>query len=152
MNKLLFCAVIFGFGLAIAADYAATGKTDPLTGLPLYPAIAEGAIPIKLPEVMICKSKMQTNMYPVGDAKIDATLAWCVAHLQGFKQAHAYSDGRSQNAFYNSDGTLLVSVTGIETKKGENGPTGAISYKRFTPGLSETTILSMKDQKIVCPP
>jgi hypothetical protein len=95
---------------------------------------------------------MQTNMYPLHAAKIDATLAWCVAHFQGFKQVHRFSNGRSQNAFYNADGTLLVSVTGIPGKEGESSVTGAISYKKFTPGISETTILSMKDQNIVCPP
>jgi hypothetical protein len=150
--KLLWCVLLLGFGLAISAESASTEKTDPLTGLPLYSAIAEGAGPIKLPEIRICKSKMEANRYTVHDAKMDATLAWCVAHLQGFKQTHAYSNGRSQNAFYNADGTLLVSVTSIPGKPGENSRTGSISYKKFTPGISEKTILSVKDQNIVCPP
>ncbi|HEY2712750.1 MAG TPA: hypothetical protein VGI60_09575 [Chthoniobacterales bacterium] len=154
MKKIFSCAVIFGFALVVSANSASTEKTDSLTGLPLYPAVSnrvdEGK-PVKLPEVTICQSKMETNFYSVYDAKIDATLAWCVAHFQGFKQVHGYSDGRSQNAFYNSDGTILVSVTGSVAKEGENTATVSISYKKFNPGLSQTTILGMKDRKIVCP-
>jgi hypothetical protein len=94
---------------------------------------------------------MQTDFYIVYDAKADATLAWCVAHLLGFKQTHGYADGRSQDAFYNSDGTVLVSVTGDRAKEGENAATYSVSYQKFTPGLSEKTILAMKDRKVVCP-
>jgi hypothetical protein len=94
---------------------------------------------------------MQTDFYSVYDAKVDATLAWCVAHLQGFKQTHSYADGRSQDAFYKPDGTVLVSVTGNRAKEGENAPTYSISYQKFTPGLAEKTIVAMKDRKVVCP-
>ena len=154
MKKIFGCAMIFGFALAISANSAPIDKTDPLTGLPLYPAtsnVVDPGDPMKLPETTICKSKMQTDFYSVYDAKVDATLAWCAAHLQGFKQTHAYADGRSQDAFYNSDGTILVSVTGSRGKEGENTATYSISYKKFTPGISETTILGMKERKIVCP-
>lgn len=154
MKKILGGAIIFGFALAISANSAPTAKTDPLTGLPLYPAtsnVIDPGDPVKLPEANICKSKMQTDFYSVYDAKVDATLAWCVAHLQGFKQTHGYADGRSQDAFYNADGTVLVSVTGSRGKDGENTATYSISYQKFTPGVSEKTILGMKERKIVCP-
>ena len=87
MKTRLYCVVLLGFGLVVSVGSASTEKTDPLTGLPLYPAISNGD-PVKLPEVMICQSKMQTNMYRVHDAKIDATVAWCLVHFPGFKQAH----------------------------------------------------------------
>jgi hypothetical protein len=154
MKKIFGCAVIFGFALVISAHSAPPEKTDPLTGLPLYPAtsnVVDPGDPVKLPEATICKSKMQTDFYTVYDAKVDATVAWCVAHLQGFKQTHGYADGRSQDAFYNSDGTVLVSVTGSRGKDGENSATYSISYQKFTPALSEKTIVSMKERKIVCP-
>jgi hypothetical protein len=154
MKKIFGCAMIFGFALAISANSAPTAKTDPLTGLPLYPAtsnVVDPGNPTKLPEASICKSKMQTNFYSVYDAKVDATLAWCAAHLHGFRQTHGYASGRSQDAFYNADGTILISVTGSRGKEGENTATYSISYHKFTPGVSEKTLLGMKDQKIVCP-
>jgi hypothetical protein len=154
MKKIFGCTMIFGLALAISANAAPTAKTDPLTGLPLYPATSNVVDPgdhTKLPEATICKSKMQTDFYSVYDAKVDATLAWCVAHLQGFKQTRGHADGRSQDAFYNSDGTILVSVTGSRGKEGDNTATYSISYHKFTPGVSEKTLLSIKDGKIVCP-
>ena len=154
MKKMFGCTMIFGLALAISAHSAPTEKTDTLTGLPLYPAtsnVIDPGDPTKLPETTVCKSKMQTDFYSVYDAKVDSTLAWCTAHLPGFKQSHGYADGRSQDAFYNSDGTMLVSVTGSRGKEGENTATYSISYHKFTPGISEKTLLGMKDRKIVCP-
>lgn len=74
--------VILGLGLARSAS-AATLTTDPLTGLPLYPATDSrlhlGNEPTKIPDTQICKSHMQANFYVVYDSKMDATLAWYTA-------------------------------------------------------------------------
>ncbi|MEO6970013.1 MAG: hypothetical protein ABI217_03860 [Chthoniobacterales bacterium] len=154
MRFIFSCTVMFGVVLAALADSNSPPATDELTGLPLYPAthnIADPGHPLKLPEVTICKCKMQTDFYNVYEAKMDATLAWCTANLAEFKHVHAYANGCSQDAFYNAEGTILVSVMGSHGKDGENTAAESISYKKFTPGLAEKTILGMKDRKIVCP-
>jgi len=129
--------------------------TDPLSGLPLHPATDSrlhlGNEPTRLPESQVCKSKMQADFYPVYDSKVNETLAWYDAHLTGFKKTHAHAAGRSQDTFYKADGTLLVSVTGSPGKEGENADTYSVLYARFQPGLSEKTIVSLNQQKVVCP-
>ena len=107
--------MMLGLGFALSAS-AATLTTDPLTGLPLYPATDSrlhlGNEPTKIPDSQICKSQMQGDFYVVYDSRMDATFAWYAAHLAGFHKAHAYSNGRSRDAFYNDAGTLAVIVTG----------------------------------------
>jgi hypothetical protein len=127
---------------------------DPLTGLPLDPATDSrlhlGNEPTKLPEAAVCKSKMQADFYSVYDSKVDATVAWYASRLSGFKKTHAYAANRSQDTFYNADGTIVVSVTGSAGKDGENTDTYSVLYARFQPGLSEKSILGMNQQKMVC--
>lgn len=60
---------------------------------------------------------MQVDFYSVYDSKVNATLAWYDAHLPGFKKTHAYAANRSQDTYYKTDGTVLVSVTGSRAKK-----------------------------------
>jgi hypothetical protein len=128
--------------------------SDPLTGLPLYPATDSrlhfGNDPTRLPESNVCGSKMQADFYTVYDSKVDATLVWYGTHLPGFRKAHAYAAGRSQDTFYNNDGTLAVSVTGSPGKAGENAETYSVVYSRFHPALPEKVILSLNQQKLVC--
>jgi hypothetical protein len=128
--------------------------TDPLTGLPVYPATDSrlhlGNDPIRLPSSSVCKSKMQADFYSVYDSKVDATLAWYDTHLPGFKKTHAYAANRSQDTFYGDDGTIAVSVTGSASKEGENTDTYSVVYARFQPGLSEKTIISLNQQKVIC--
>jgi hypothetical protein len=86
MKKIVGCAVIFSFALATSANSAPTAKIGSLTGLLLYPAtrnVVDRGDPSKLPKVTICRCKMEMDFYSVYDAKVDATLAWCVAHLRG---------------------------------------------------------------------
>ena len=77
--------------------------TDPLTGLALYPAtdsrLRLGNEPTQLPESLVCKSKMQVDLYSIYDSKVNATLAWYDAHLPGFKKTHAYTANGSQDTF-----------------------------------------------------
>ena len=129
--------------------------TDPLTGLPLHPATDSrlhlGNEPTQLPESQVCKSKMQMDFYSVYDSKVNATLAWCDAHLPGFKKTHAYAANRSQDTYYKADGTLMVSVTGSPGKDGENMDTYSVLYSRLQPGLPEKTIVALNQQRVVCP-
>jgi len=140
--------------------YAARGgtkllATDPLTGLPLYPAtdsrLHMGNEPTQLPESQVCKSKMQVDFYSIYDSKVNVTLAWYDSHLPGFKKTHAYASKRSQDTYYKSDGTLIVSVTGSPGKDGEDTDTYSVIYARFQPALTEKTIIGMNQQKVVCP-
>jgi hypothetical protein len=129
--------------------------TDPLTGLPLHPATDSrlhlGNEPTRLPESQVCKSKMQVDFYSIYDSKVSATLAWYDAHLPGFKKTHAHAASRSQDTFYKTDGTVLVSVTGSPGKEGENMDTYSVLYARLQPGLDEKTIVALNQQRVVCP-
>jgi hypothetical protein len=129
--------------------------TDPLTGLPLYPATDSrlhlGNEPTRLPESHICKSKMQADFYSVYDSKRDATLAWYDVHLAGFKKTHAYVAHRSRDVYYKPDGTNVVSVTGSLGKEGENTDTYSVTYVRLEPGLSEKAVVSLSQNIVVCP-
>ena len=129
--------------------------TDPLTGLPLHPATDSrlhlGNEPTRLPQSQVCNSKMQVDFYSVYDSKVNVTLAWYDAHLPGFKKTHAYVANRSQDTYYKSDGTVLVSVTGSPGKEGENMDTYSVLYARLQPGLPEKTIVALNQQRVVCP-
>jgi hypothetical protein len=151
-NALLWVLFFFVALAAYAGPKLLT--TDPLTGPPLYPPpdsrLRLGNDPIQLPESNVCKSKTQADLHSVYDSKVDATLAWYASRLSGFKKTHAYAADRSQDTFYSSDGTLIVSVTGSVGKDGEDTDTYSVLYARFTTGLSEKTILGMNQQTIVC--
>ena len=145
--------LILGFALAASAGGRLL-TTDALTGLPIYPATDSrlhlGNEPTRLPETNICGSKMQTDFYSVYDSKVDATLGWYSAHLPGFKRTHAYAANRSQDTFYNLEGTLAVSVTGSSSKTDENTETYSVVYSRFQPALPEKAIIGLNQQKMIC--
>ena len=148
----IFLAML-GLGCVLSAS-AETLTSDPLTGLPLDPATDSrlhlGNEPTKIPDTQVCSSKMQANFYMVYD-KVDATVAWYAAHLQGFHKTHTYSNNRSMDKFYNDAGTTVVSVLGSPGKDGENTDTHSVTYYRFQPGLPAKTIVSFGQQKMVCP-
>jgi hypothetical protein len=85
---------------------------------------------------------MQTDFYTIYDSKVDATLVWYSAHLPGFKKTHAYAANRSQDTFYNPEGTLAVSVTGSSGKADENTETYSVVYSRFQPAKSSKETIS----------
>jgi hypothetical protein len=155
MKRSIFLATVFV--LASGLIVGSTAKlltTDPLTGLPLYPATDSrlhlGNEPTRLPESNVCGIKMQADFYAVYDSKVDATLGWYGAHLSGFKKTHAYAANRSQDTFYNSEHTLAVSVTGSSGQPDENTETYSVLYSRFQPALSEKAIIGLNQQKVVC--
>ena len=146
---VLFCCLV-----VIAGGNPKLLTVDPLTNLALHPATDSrlhlGNEPTRLPESNVCGSKMQADFYTVYDSKVDITLAWYGAHLQGFKRAHAYAANRSQDTFYNAEGSLVVSVTGSSGKADENTETYSVVYARFQPGLPEKSIISLNQQKVIC--
>jgi hypothetical protein len=153
---------LVGFLLTLGLTFTTAGRAgpklltaDPLTGLPLYPATDSrlhlGNEPTRLPESSVCKSKMRADFYSVYDSKVDVTLAWYDAHLPGFKKTHAYAAGRSQDTFYKPDGMIIVSVTGSTGKEGENTDAYSVTYARIQPRISEKSIISLNEQKLMCP-
>ena len=154
MKLLIRLAIVLALRSAMIVDGSTKLLTiDPLTNLPLYPATDSrlhlGNDPTRLPESSVCQSKMQADFYTIYDSKVEATLAWYGAHLPGFKKTHAYT-ARSQDTFYNPEGTLAVSVTGSAGKAGENTETYSVVYSRFQPALPEKVIISLNQQKLVC--
>jgi hypothetical protein len=147
----LAAGLVFSFA---ALAFSATLMTDPLTNLPLDPATESrlhlGNEPTRIPDSQVCKSKMQADFYSLFNVKVGATLSWYASRLSNFRKTHAYAAGRSQDTFFNADGTLIVSVTGEPGIDGEDTDGYSVLYARFQPGLSEKTILGMNQQKIVC--
>lgn len=164
MKLTLLIATMIMFCLPNAVGQAKVLTNDPLTGLPVIPTTVTkygGNEPTKLPDAMVCKSKMQGNMYPLiyyifsknyskANASVEATVAWYALHLTGFKTAHGYDSKRSQDVFYNADRTILVIVTGSPGAKGENTDAYAVAYQRYQPGLSQQTITGLTQGKVVC--
>jgi hypothetical protein len=154
---LITLITILGSSLAASAETASL-TADPLTGLPLFPATDPGLhlgnqpgnAPTKIPDTQVCKSKMEANFYSVFGVKMDATVAWYAAHLQGFHKAHGYTNQRSKDLFYNDAGTMVVSVMGNRGKDGENTEVFSVTYYRFQPGLTAKTIISIGQDKFVC--
>jgi len=160
MKTVLLAATMFVLCLTDATGQGKLLTNDPLTGLPLIPATDSGKHianlsytynePSKMPDGQVCKSKMQANFYLLYNIKVDAAVAWYSSHLSGFKKVSGYESQRSQAAFYNSDGTIVVIVTGDSGAQGENTNAYAVAYERYQPGISEKTINSLAHGKIVC--
>jgi hypothetical protein len=106
--------------------------------------------PTKMPDGQVCKSKMQANFYSLYNIKVDAAVAWYSSHLSGFKKVSGYESERSQTAFYNSDRTIVIFVTGDSGAKDENTKAYSVAYERYQPGISEKTITAVTQGRIVC--
>jgi hypothetical protein len=160
MKTLFLAATMFVLCVTDAAGQGKLLTNDPLTGLPLTPATDSGRHmanisstynePSKMPDGDICKSKMRANFYLLYNIKVDAAAAWYSSHLSGFKKVSGYESRRSQTAFYNSDGTIVVIVTGDSGAQGENTNAYAVAYERYQPGLSEKTITALTRGSIDC--
>jgi hypothetical protein len=154
MKTVGLWVAVFAFTLGNAAGQAKKLSNDPLTGLPLSPATDGGQFvsnePNKMPAGQVCKSKMQGNFYMLFRIKMDALTVWYTSHLAGFKKAQGYESGRTQVAFYNSDGTVVIFLTGDAGAPGENTDAFSVAYERYQPGISEKTITSLTEGKIVC--
>jgi hypothetical protein len=139
-----------GIAVLVAVVPFAGGTTptsDSLTKLPLIPSAGEV---MELPASQMCKSRMLAAFYPVKTGKMSVTIAWYGAHLTGFQKTHAYGVDRSQDAFYNADRTVAVSITGEPGKNGEDTNAGSVVYARFQPGLSEKEMISLNASHLVC--
>jgi hypothetical protein len=152
--SLILATTLVLYHVAIAGGNTKLLTADPLTNLPLYPATDSrlhiGNEPTRLPEANVCGVTMQSDFYTVYDSKVDATLGWYGAHLSGFKRTHTYTANRSQDTFYNPEGTLAVSVTGSSGKADENTETYSVVYTRFQPALPEKAIIGLNQQKVIC--
>ena len=161
MRNNLLAAAILTFCLAKANGQAKVLTNDPLTGLPLIPATVQfknvGNEPDKMPDSQVCRSKMQGNSYslsnvmnPASGIKMEAAAAWYASRLSGYKKVQGYASGRSQIAFYNSDRTIVIFLTGQLGAQGENADAFSVAYERFQPGISENTIVGATQGKIAC--
>lgn len=137
--------------MALVAGAQAPPKlhtTDPMTGLPLSPSTNTdwGNNPDPLPASNVCKSKLEGEFYLLFHTTTDAAATWYSQNLKDFKMAKGTHAGRAQVVFSNSDGTLLVIITGDP-----NSPNAySVAYQRYTPGLSAKTIAGVPQGNIVC--
>lgn len=160
MKFTLLIATMLMFSLSNAAGQAKVLTSDPLTGLPLIPATVlvkdAGNEPVEMPAGQVCKSKTQGDFYSLynyfSHNKIGLNEAsdWYASHLSGFKKIQGYESGRAQIAFYNSDRTAVIFLTGNSGAEGENTQAYSVAYERYQPGLSEKTITSLTHGKIIC--
>jgi hypothetical protein len=161
MKSALLTGMMFVFCTTNAPGQGKLLASDSLTRLGLIPATDSGNHmpniaytynkPTKMPDRPVCKSKMQGNFYALFNIKVDAVVAWYSLHLTGFKKISGYESKRSQTAFYNPDGTIMIIVTGKRGPEGENMDAYAVAYERYQPGLSEKTIAGLTQGHIVCP-
>ena len=154
MERTFVIAAVLAFGFTSATGQGRLLSNDPLTGLPLYPGtdsgLHTGNEPIKMPDTPVCKSKKQAVFYKIYKMKTDDAVAWYSSHLSGFKKVSGYESQRAQIAFRNSDGTIVVIVTGEQGAKGENTAAYSVAYERFQPGISEKTVEGLTLGKLVC--
>ena len=145
---MLTVTAMLVFCWADAAGQTNLLAKDPLTGLPLITTThSVGNEPIQMPATVVCKSKMRGDFYRLQNIRVDAVVAWYSSHLSGFKKAEGHESGRSQIAFYNSDGTIVIFVTG----EGANADAYSVAYQRYQPGISQKTITGLTQGKFVCP-
>jgi hypothetical protein len=154
MKCAFLAATIFVFCLTNSIGQEKLLGSDPLTGLPLIPATDPGKnlgnAPNSLPNGQLCASKMQGNFYMLYNIKVEATVEWYSSHLSGFKKVRGYESKRAQIGFYKPDGTVVVFVTGTSGAEGEDTDAYSVAYERYQPGLSEKTLASLTQGKIIC--
>ena len=161
MRNAVALAVLLALSLTNAAGQGKTLTNDPLTRLPLIPATVlfknVGNEPDKMPDTRVCRSRVQGNVYslssvmnPANGVKMEAAAAWYASHLSGFKKVQGYADGRPQIAFFNSEGTIVVFLTGQLGAKGENTDAFSVSYERCQPGISEKAIAGLTQGEFIC--
>ncbi len=162
MKTIFLLGAVFVLCFANAAGQGKLLTSDPLTGLPLISATDSGRRleipnlsytynkPTQMPDAQICKSKYQGNFYSLYNIKTNAAVAWYSSHLSGFKKVQGYGYGRAEAAFYNSDRTIVVIVTGGQGAQGQDVNAYSVAYEKYQPGLSEKTVESLTQGKIVC--
>jgi hypothetical protein len=155
MKSLRLAVGFITIGLSLRAESAESGA-DSLTKLPLPLPVAGQALslidnPNKIDDVPVCKSNATMNFYTARSGTVSSAIAWYANHLPGFKHVHGMGSGRSQDTFYNASGTLIVSITGMPGKEGQDTSVYSIIYGTIQPGASEKVIAGMNIQKVVCP-
>ncbi len=160
MKNAMVLAALLVLNIGIASGQGKTLTSDPLTGLSLIPETDSGKHmakmsytynePTRMPEAQICKSKFLGDFYSLYNVKVDAAVSWYSSHLSGFKKVSGYESRRSQTAFYNSDRTILIIVTGESGAPGENTNAYSVAYERYQPGLPEKTVAGLTQGKMVC--
>ena len=162
MKTILWLGTMLVFGSAVGAGQ---GDLDPLTRIPVIPAAetvvqgkSYGFQPTQMPVTTVCKSKMSGNFYAVGSMnvkdnkiKMSTVVSWYAAHLSGFTKTQGYESGRSQIAFSNGDGSIVVFLTGEPGPQSQDTTIHGIGYESFQPGISEKTIAGLTQGKVVCP-
>ncbi len=93
---------------------------------------------------------MQGNYYSSVIGKVDAVVAWYAAHLPGFRHAHGYAMGRSQDVFYNATGTQVVVITGEPAAAGQDTEVFAVAYELYDPGMTEKQVTALTSGNIDC--
>lgn len=137
MVLLFICLMVSG------AAYA----NDAVTGLPVYPGIG---LPEPLPKATFCGKQMDGSFYIVMNGKgekVKLVVAWYAKHLAGFHTYHANADGRTQDTFFNKDGTKEVTIT---SSRGNEDEVFSASYGNFHPGLSPQEMVSFNQGKRPC--
>ena len=157
MRTAFLVTAIFVFVLANASGQGKLLTSDPLTGLPLIPATDSGKHiagmaytynePTQMPRAPVCKSKVQAEFYSLFNINVGAAVTWYSSHLSAYKKIGGQSSNSSQTAFYNSDGSIVIIVTG---DIGENTAARSVTYERYQPGISEKTIAALTQGKMVC--
>ncbi len=79
--------------------------------------------------------------------KVKLVAAWYTKHLKSFHAYNANTDGRSQNTFFNQDGTKEVTIT---SSRGDGDEVFSVSYATFRPGLSLQEMASFNQGKRPC--
>ena len=130
MKHVMLSAAIMGLALMLSAGpLGATDATDSITGLPLYPTAGSPDNTLNFP---LCRSKVKAHMYDLLSGSDTAALTWLTAHLPGFTHTHGMGQGRRQDFFMKTDGTVAVTATARVDGVGLYG----LSYMRFTPPVT----------------
>jgi hypothetical protein len=124
--------------VCLAASIAGYAN-DSVTGLPVYPGAGS---PEPLPKATFCGKQMDGSFYIVLNRKgekVKLVAAWYARHLTAFHAYHANTDGRTQDTFFNKDGTKEVTIT---SNRGNGDEVFSVSYGKFRPGLSAAEMAS----------
>lgn len=143
MKNRSFFGATLSLAFVLSGFASAPDKIDQLTSLPIYPGTYMSQ---PLPHATFCKSATQSVMYMVNDVKVEAVTQWYAARLKEFPRYHSNND-RSRDSFFQPDGTVDVTVTGVP---GNSGNLFAISFDRFQPPLTKPQMASFNTDKPSC--
>ena len=154
MKKTLLFVASLVCGFSIALGQSKTLSHDPLTALPLSPGTDPGMnfgnAPTRMRDGQVCKSKMQGDFYSLHNIKMSAAASWYESHLSGFKKSQGYESQRSQVAFFNTEGTMVIFLTGEPGAQGQDTDADSVAYEKYEPGIPGKTIEGLAEGKISC--